>query len=301
MSPVGAIATQPDDGRHEFARGADVSTARAQPFSINVIDDVKPFEAPRPTRKPRARSTVATPSTPRKTAAQAKTRSEARPKAQAQTSAPLRTTHYALRLEPITLGPAPGPAPTTESTGKVDGVASKPSDLIHQLSELVRPVTIAAERRQAIIWCGAAFAISLSLLFAALHGAISMRQRSEARMSQIERQIAIRTHNVAVRARDVSEAHAIDNTNMGARDLDRVLADLGWTEAAKSREALLRNWNWSPDQFTADANRAAAFSGADRPVRRHTGSAKRGVWSFTITQATPNRMSPIATSAGRNR
>ena len=162
-------------------------------------------------------------------------------------------------------------------------------------------MTLAAERRQAIIWCASAFAISLGLLFAGLHGAIGLRQRSDARMSQIERQIAIRTHNVAVRARDVGEAHAIDNTNMGSRDLDRVLADLAWTEAAKSPDARLRGWSWSPDQFIADTNRPAAFSGADRPVRRRTGAAKKGVWSFMVTQATSGRLNPAANSVGGSR
>ena len=120
-------------------------------------------------------------------------------------------------------------------------------------------------------------------------------------MSRIERQIAMRTHNVSVHARDVSEAHAIDNTNMGSRDLDRVLADLAWTEAAKSPDARLRSWSWSPDQFFADANRPAAFAGADRPVRHRAGPAKKGVWSFTITQATSSRLNPGATSVGRSR
>ena len=278
-----------------------MSTARAQPFSINVIDDVKPFDAPRPARKPRTRSKIADPSTHRKSSVQPQIKDEARPKVLPQAAAPKRTAHYALRLEPVTLGPASGPAPKSEPSAKVTGPTSGRPDVISQLSALVRPVTIAAERRQAIIYCAVAFDISLGVIFAALHGAVGLREEADARMARIERQIAIRTHNVAVRARDVSEAHAIDNTDMGSRDLDRVLADLGWTEAAKSPEAQLRNWSWSPDQFTADANLAAAFSGADRPVRRRAGPAKRGVWSFTITQAAPNRMSAIATSVPRSR
>ena len=278
-----------------------MNTARAQPFSINIVDDVKPFESPRPARKPRARPNNAAASTARKSAVAAQTKAQARAKAQTQVAAPQRTAHYALRLEPITLGPAQTPSPAAEPEVKAATPRSRQAEILEKLRGLVRPVTLAAERRQAIIWWAGAFAMSLGLLFAGLHGAIGLRQRSDARMSQIERQIAIRTHNVAVRARDVGEAHAIDNTNMGSRDFDRVLADLAWTEAAKSPDSRLRGWSWSPDQFIADANRPAAFAGADRPVRRRTGAAKKGLWSFMVTQASSGRLSPAANAVSRGR
>lgn len=273
-------------------------TARAQPFSINIIDGVKPFASPRPARKPRAKSPNLSTSANRKTATPS--RADAAADIPATATVPERTTHYALRLEPIRLGPSGGAAAVQEPVVTTPSHRSRQSQITEKLRALARPVTLAAGRREAIIWCASAFAISLGVTFTSLHGAIGLRQRSEARMSQIERQIAIRTHNVAVHARDISEAHAIDNTNMGARDLDRVLADLAWTEAAKSPDARLQGWSWSPDQFTADANRPAAFDHADRSVKRRKGSVKRGLWSFAITQSAPGKLSAVATSSRRS-
>jgi hypothetical protein len=94
----------------------------------------------------------------------------------------------------------------------------------------------------------------------------------------------------------VSEAHAFDNTDLGSRDLDRVLSDLAWTEAAKTPDARLKAWSWSPGQLSADATRPAAFANADRPVRRRTSTFRRGVWSFLVTQSAPNRPGAAAPS-----
>lgn len=301
-----AKAEQWGGGRGALLGGADVSTARAQPFSINISDDVKPFESPRPARKPRIRTPHASTSASRKPVTALPAKIEVRPEtpAAAAAAAP-RTPHFALRLEPIRLGPAPAPqsADTPKNTrDEITRETAHPrwAELADRFQALTQPVTISAERKQAIIWCAVAFAVSLGVLFAALQGAVGLRQRSEARMSQMERQIEMRAHNVTVHARDVSETHAIDNTNLGTRDLDRVLADLAWTEAAKTPEARLRRWSWSADQFSADANRPDAFAGADRPVRRRAASARRGVWTFKISPSAPSRHD-VATLPGRSR
>ena len=285
-------------------------TARAQPFAINIIDGVKPFESPRPARKPRTKGANASSASLRKSGASVQSKGPPQPKArvslpelesaadQEQGLAPRGTRHYALRLETITLGPSLAPQAVEEPKMDVASPPSRRHEILRRLSDLTRPVTLAPERRQAIMWCGAVFALGLALAFAGLHQAVGQRQQSELRMSQIERQIAVRTHNVTVRARDVSEAHAIDNTNAGSRDLDRVLADLAWTEAAKAPDARLRSWSWSPEQLIAEANRPAAFVGADRPVRRRSGPVKRGAWSFEITQPVPR---PNATTSTTRR
>lgn len=287
-------------------------TSRAQPFAINIIDGVKPFETPRPARKPRTKGANASGGSVRKSGPSVQPRASSHTKARAPLPdrdpvanrehqvAPRSTRHYALRLEPITLGPAPAPQTVEAPEAGMASAASKAQEILRELTDLARPITLAAERRLAIMWCGAVFALGLGLAFAGLHQAIGQRQQSDLRMSQIERQIAVRTHNVTVRARDVSEAHAIDNTNAGSRDLDRVLADLAWTEAAKAPEARLRSWSWSPDQIIAEANRPAPFVGADRPVRRRSGPVKRGAWSFVISQPA-QRQSVTMSPAGRNR
>ena len=274
-----------------------MSTARAQPFSINISDDVEPFDPPRPTRKPRTRSSGIATSASRKPSAKAK----AKEVIQAHVASPTRTTHYALRLEPITLGSARAPSPPDAPEIAPAPRGSRTAEISGMLNALVPPVQMTTDRRRAVIWSAAVYAICVGVLFVALHGAIHLRQQSDTRMSEIERQIALRTHNVSIHARDVSEAHAIDNTNMGSRDLDRVLADLAWTQAAKSPDSRLRSWSWSPDQIIAEANRPAAFAGADRPVRRRSGASRRGVWSFTIIQNTASRLAPIEISGGRRR
>lgn len=282
-------------------------TARAQPFSINIVDEVKPFESTRPGRKPRNKGTGQTSSAARRSTTSldafgpspAKSRPSTPPKELTlEPTGPtptFRTRHYSLRLEPIRLGPAP------PSTTETETVSIWRERCISLLKDLLRPVVISAERRQKIIGFGLAFMITASLTFAGLHEAIRTRQISGARMSQIEQQIAVRTHNVSVRARDVNEARIIDNTNVGSRDLDRVLADLAWTESARSPEARLRSWRWTPDQLVVETNRPAGFAGSDRSVRHRTGAAKRGLWTFVIVPSAAGRPKTSSFPTGRLR
>jgi hypothetical protein len=165
------------------------------------------------------------------------------------------------------------------------------SVLVDGAAFLVRFETEAAQaaRRLLVIGIAGAIGVTAALLFTGVSLALANREDAQMQMTRLEAEITARNHALNARNRDLAEARNIDNADLTGRDLDHLLTDLAWTDAAKAPDLRLLGWFWDKGYMAVEVRSPAPFPSADRPVRRNDKPTRQGVWLYGISPATAPR------------